>query len=113
LAVLLAVFTRTRARARTLERATQLEAPLCEGANGFARPLVVVPLRRLDELARNALRFALAISDEVHAVQVIATRELDQDLPPSWSALVEEPCRRADLAVPSLAVLRSPFGAVI
>ncbi len=73
------------------------------------RPLFVIPLRRLDRVARKAIRFALPLEGDVYAVQVLSEDLQTEDLTPRWHDLVEEPARRAGLAPPKLVVLRSPY----
>jgi amino acid transporter len=83
------------------------DAPL--ELNSVPRPMFVIPMRRLDRVARKALRFSLELSADVCAVQVLA-EELDtEDLTSRWHDLVEEPARRAGFAPPKLVVLRSPY----
>jgi amino acid transporter len=72
-------------------------------------PLVVIPLRRLDQVGQKALRFALTISPDVYVVQILA-EELDtDDLRPQWPERVEEPAGRLGAAVPRLVQVRSPY----
>jgi amino acid transporter len=77
--------------------------------SGLTRPLFVIPLRRLDRVARKALRFSLGLSVEVYAVQVLAEELETEDLTSRWRELVEEPIRRAGRTPPALVVLRSPY----
>jgi amino acid transporter len=75
-------------------------------------PLVLVTMDRWTRISQKALRFALAISPDVLVLHV----EYDQQsngLASQWSALVEEPARRAGLAPPRLVVLQSPYRFVI
>jgi len=72
-------------------------------------PVVVIPLRRLDQVGQKALRFALTIARDVYVVQVLA-EELDtDDLRPQWRERVEEPVGRLGAAVPRLVQIRSPY----
>jgi hypothetical protein len=75
----------------------------------LTQPIVVVPLRRLDQVGRKALRFALTMSPDVHVVQIRA-EELDtDDLEAQWPRIVEAPLQRAGRKAPVLIVLRSPY----
>jgi hypothetical protein len=76
----------------------------------LAPPVVVIPLRRLDQVAEKALRFALSISPDVYVVQVLA-EELDtDDLASQWRTRVEEPVRRElHVAPPQLVVIKSAY----
>jgi amino acid transporter len=76
-------------------------------------PVVVVPVKLLDRVARKALRFALSISPEVHAVHVVRSDEQPNDVSRSWPELVERPAREAGLPVPRLATVRSTFRQVV
>jgi amino acid transporter len=108
---LLLLFDRIQARTRGLERATEAADPLDFG--DLKPPLVLVPLRRLDRVARKGLRFALTISDDVTALQVLASDPGDIDLSLTWHTLVERPCEQADRRAPKLVVLRSTFRRVV
>jgi hypothetical protein len=70
----------------------------------------VIPLRRLDQVGRKALRFALTVSPDVYVVQVLA-EELDtEDLQAQWRERVEEPVRRQlGVAAPQLILIRSQY----
>ncbi|HEY3352917.1 MAG TPA: APC family permease [Polyangia bacterium] len=76
---------------------------------GVAPPLVVVPIRRLDRVARKALRFAAAISPDVRAVQVLNEEMKLERLAPRWGELVEQPARAAGIPPPRLVVLPSAY----
>jgi amino acid transporter len=108
---LLLLFDRIHARSRVLEQATKAAEPF--DVTDLKPPLVLVPLQRLDRVSRNGLRFALTISDDVTALQVLASDPGDSDLSPTWHTLVEQPCRQADRRPPKLVVLRSSFRRVV
>jgi hypothetical protein len=75
-------------------------------------PLVVVPVRGWDKVARKGLRYALNISPEVHVVHIDIGEDTEH-LRRKWPALVESPTKRAGLATPQLVVLTSPYRDVI
>ena len=75
-------------------------------------PLVLVTIDRWTRITQKALRFAMAISPDILALHVEYDQESDT-LASQWSALVEEPARRAGLAPPRLVVLQSPYRFVI
>ena len=90
-----------------LDEITKASGPLDVGH--LDRPIVVIPLRRMDLVGRKALRFALTISADVHVVQILA-EELDtDDLQAQWREVVEEPVRQAGGTAPRLVLLRSPY----
>ena len=75
-------------------------------------PLVVITIDRWTRITNKALRFALTISRDVQALHVEYDQQSDS-LASQWRELVEEPARRAGLAVPRLVVLKSPYRFVI
>ena len=102
------VFRRMKRYNERLARVTRSEAPL--DLSNLTEPVVVVPLRRLDQVAQKALRFAITISRDVYVVQVMA-EELDtEDLRERWRERVEEPVRRSGhFTPPQLVVVRSAY----
>jgi amino acid transporter len=72
-------------------------------------PLVVIPLKRLDRVARKSIRLAISMSPDVHVVQVQAGEPNTDDLRAEWRRNVEEPCMRAGYSPPRLVLLRSSF----
>jgi hypothetical protein len=75
-------------------------------------PLVVITVDRWTRVTHKALRFALGISPDVHALHVQYDQPSDT-LASQWRELVEEPARRAGLTVPHLVVLQSPYRFVL
>jgi amino acid transporter len=111
LGALLLLFHRVRAHLASVDQ--EIAVPGAIELADLEKPLVVVPLKRLDRVARKALRFALTLSNDVVAVQVLASHQGENDLSKAWSACVEDPSRSAGLPPPKLVVLRSPFREVI
>jgi amino acid transporter len=97
-----------RRRALRMERAAAATGELLD-----VRPMgpchVIVPLARWDRAARKALRFALTLSANVDAVQILTGDQDEDDLTRSWSRLVEEPAARAGTRPPRLVVVRSAY----
>jgi len=101
-------FRRMKRYNETLASVTRAEGPL-DVAN-LASPIVVIPLRRLDQVGEKALRFALTICPDVYVVQVLADELDTEDLKSHWRERVEEPVRRHLRATPpQLVVIRSPY----
>jgi len=101
------LFTRMRQYNDRLVLVTRAEGPL--ELSDLTPPIVVIPLRRLDQVARKALRFALTISPEIYVVQIQA-EELDtDDLQIEWGHTVEEPACVAGRVPPTLVVVHSPY----
>jgi amino acid transporter len=101
-------FRRLKQYNESLAAVVRAEGPL--DVSNLAPPVVVIPLRRLDQVGEKALRFALTISPDVYVVQVLA-EELDtEDLQSQWRERVEEPVRRElRSSPPRLIVIRSPY----
>src|SRR5215207_2761595 len=101
-------FRRLKQYNERLASLVRAEGPL--DVSNLAPPVVVIPLRRLDQVGQKALRFALTISPDVYVVQVLA-EELDtEDLEGRWREHVENPVRRHLSATPPrLVLIRSPY----
>jgi hypothetical protein len=106
--LLVVLFRSVRHYRDRLAALRKAEGPLETG--DLMPPIVIIPLRRLDQIGRKALRFALAISPNVQVVQILA-EELDtEDLKTHWHELVEAPVGRSGrVPPPKLIVLRSPY----
>ncbi|MBV9735211.1 MAG: APC family permease [Acidisphaera sp.] len=77
-------------------------------------PVVLVPIKRWDRLARKALEYALRLSPDVTALHVMALEGPDaedhqQTLRTEWQECVEEPARQSGLPPPRLEFVRSEF----
>jgi amino acid transporter len=92
-----------RGHYRSVERGLAL-ARIPPGGRSAARPIVIVPIARLDEPARQAIAFANSISDEATAVHVTNDADTGDELRrqwPEWSGGAE------------LVVIESPYRALI
>ncbi|MDB4950335.1 MAG: amino acid transporter [Gemmatimonadetes bacterium] len=105
--VLVSLFHLVRRNYRRIEEETEVSGPL--QLDNPPPPVVVIPLKRLDRVARKSIRLAISISPDVHVVQVRADEPNMGDLPGEWRRIVEEPCSRAGYAPPRLVVLRSSY----
>ncbi len=65
-------------------------------------PIVIVPLGRWTRVAQRAIRFAVKLSPDVRAVQVLGADVETEDLRSRWRELVEAPLERVGIAPPSL-----------
>jgi amino acid transporter len=72
-------------------------------------PIVVVPVKRLNRVARKALRLAISMSPDVQVVQVFSEDPAMDDLRRDWDETVEGPLREAGFVPPQLVLLRSPY----
>jgi amino acid transporter len=95
---------------RRIERKILRTEPITLGE--LKEPIVIVPILEWNSVAEYALRLAVAISDEVEAIH-IEIGDASQSLKTKWGAYVEAPARAANLPVPRLTVLKSPFRYVV
>ncbi|HVK76629.1 MAG TPA: APC family permease [Kofleriaceae bacterium] len=105
---LVLTFTHIRRHHDRLERASQGEGPLDLGELD-GDPIIVIPMRRLGQAARKALRVAYLMSSDVRAVQILAEEMATDDLTEMWPGLVQHPTRAAGRRAPTLVVIRSPY----
>jgi hypothetical protein len=105
--VLIWILQRVRRHHEQLGRETDVEGPL--DFTPLAPPVIVIPMKRMDRVARKALRLAMALSTEVRAVQVLAEEMRAEDLSRCWDELVENPARAAGRKPPYLKVVYSPY----
>lgn len=108
---LLAFFRGLRRDEERIERETDVAGPL--EVDRPAAPIIVVPIKRLDRVARKALRLAMSLSPDVQVVQIITGDPDVEELQARWHALVEQPARAGGLPSPTLVVIRSPYRELI
>lgn len=93
-----------------VERATALDRPV--NARDICEPLVLIPIANWNTVSEKTLRFAWSISKEIRFVHV-ECGDHDQKFHEGWNKWVEEPAREAQMPVPDLVVLDSPFRFVV
>ncbi|MBN9560988.1 MAG: APC family permease [Alphaproteobacteria bacterium] len=81
-------------------------------------PVVIVPIKRWDRLARKAVEYAVRLSPDVTALHVMSVGGPDAEdrqdaLRREWRALVEQPAIRAGVAPPRLQFVTSEFRSVV
>lgn len=78
-----------------------------------APPVVLVPIKRWDRLARKAVEYALRLSPDVIALHVTALEgpdaEHESKLREDWHAFVEEPAMKTGFARPRLQFVSTEF----
>lgn len=95
-----------------IERLTTLEGPV--KVDSICQPLVLIPIERLSTVTEKTLRFAWSISKEIRFVHVHCDDDQDSEtLQQQWQQQVESPAREADLPVPELVILPSPYRFVV
>ena len=95
---------------RRVERATALDTAV--NTQNLCEPIVLVPIERWSAVSEKTLRFAWSISKQISFVHVECGED-DENFRRRWSELVELPARNANLPVPNLIVLKSPFRFVV
>jgi amino acid transporter len=93
-----------------VERKTRLMRAV--NTKSLCEPMVLIPVERLSVMAEKTLRFAWTISKDIRFVHV-ACEDEDEVLRQRWSELVQAPAREAQLPVPQLVILNSPFRFVV
>jgi amino acid transporter len=78
----------------------------------LAEPLLLLPLDRWSLVSERALRFAWALSKDIHVLHVECGEET-QSLCREWASMVEKPAREAGLPLPKLVVLDSPYRFIV
>lgn len=92
------------------EKEIFLDKPL--DLSKLVNPIVIVPIAGWNRITQKALRFALEISDHVHAIHV-HSEDSPSKLPGRWKELVEAPAARNGFAAPRLKVIPSPYRYVL
>jgi amino acid transporter len=90
-----------------MEKEIELDKPL--SLEHLGKPLVIVPVTGWNKITEKALRFAIEISPDIHAVHVHAEEDECHRLLRAWKELVEAPARRAGFMPPHLKVVVSPY----
>ncbi len=76
-------------------------------------PIVITPIASWTKVSQKALRFAYALSNEVHAVHISAGDETENEFCRNWPRYAEAPAREAGLPPPELVVIESPYRLVL
>ncbi len=93
-----------------LRREIDLSRPL--QAHLVSPPILVITMQSWTRVNEQALRAAMAISREIMIVHVTED-EKPNDFAEKWEEYVEGPARRANLPVPELVQLQSPYRLVV
>ena len=101
------LFGRIRRHYAFVREQTDCALPLAPG--DLRPPVVVVVMRRWSTITRNALHFALTLSDEVVAVHVTADAEEGRHLADKWRRFVEAPLSNDARPHPRLLFVESPY----
>jgi hypothetical protein len=115
------IFTMFKVKRHYETISLETEDPDVCATDDISEPLVILPIDRWSRISEKAVRFALMLSKDIHAVHVDTHSEEEEKLEDEqggtfkkiWREKVETPLRAAGLAVPELVILRSPFRFVV
>jgi amino acid transporter len=93
-----------------VEKETQTDVPA--NTQDLCAPIVLLPVDRWSVVSEKALRFAWGLSNQIRVLHVECGEETES-LCRNWSRLVEAPAKEANLPVPELVLLTSPFRFVV
>ena len=93
-----------------VEKQTCTDIPV--NTQGLCAPLVLIPMDRWSLVSEKALRFAWGLSTEIQILHVECGEETES-LCRNWVRLVETPAKEANLPIPELVLLKSPFRFVV
>jgi amino acid transporter len=78
----------------------------------FLQPLIVVTLQGWTRVAKEAVQFAMTLSKDIKVVHV-AEEDKPDPLRDKWNEYAVEPAKKANLPIPELVVLNSPYRFVV
>jgi hypothetical protein len=81
-------------------------------ANKEPEPLIVIAMSEWNKVGKQALRFAMTLSQDIKVVEALEEDKPDE-LRSHWSDYVERPAAAAGLPAPELVTLKSPYRHVI
>ena len=108
--VLMAIMSWVRRHYESVANETKTSDPVDVGSMG--PPVVILPIQGWTKTSRQAMKFALSLSPEIHAVHV-AMEDEAQELQKAWNDLVDDPVKKAGGTPPELVTLPSPFRLVL
>jgi amino acid transporter len=93
-----------------VEKQTCTDIPV--NTQGLCAPLVLIPMDRWSLVSEKALRFAWGLSAQIQILHVECGEDTES-LCRNWARLVETPAKEANLPIPELVLLKSPFRFVV
>jgi hypothetical protein len=104
---LVLLFFSVQKRYKKIEGEAAEAGPL--DTTGTSAPVIVIPIKRLDRIARTALRLALTLSEDIYVVQILVEEIDNENLSGRWADVVEEPFQKIGHPAPQLIVLKSSY----
>ena len=108
--VLIFLMVLVRRHYRRVDQETESDTPI--DLADIAEPIVIIPIDRWSRITEKGLRFALMLSREIRPVHVDCGED-EASICKMWETYVAAPLRAANLAVPELITLTSPYRYVI
>lgn len=107
---LLVLMYRIRRHYDKLRSEIETKAPL--DPRKEQRPLIVITMTGWTRVGKEALRFAMTLSDEIKVIHV-AEEGKPNEFYDHWNEYVETPVKNANLQAPELVLLKSPYRFVV
>ncbi len=101
------LFITVRRHYAGMARRTECKLPL--DLTAATPPVAVVVMGRWSTITRNALRFAMSLSDDVVVVHVKANADDGERLANDWRRFVQKPLERDGKSPPRLMIVESPY----
>ena len=75
------------------------------------QPIVIIPIKTWDKVSEKALQVGLLLSEEIVALHISSENddEKKQPLKKLWTELVEQPAQEANIPIPQLKIIYSPY----
>ncbi len=117
--LLIVVMLRVKHHYETIS--TEVENPAAINTTDIEDPLVMIPFDRWSRITEKAIRFALMLSADVHVIHVNthtdeeSKQEYEQggNFWKVWNEKVVGPLKTANLTIPELVIVQSPFRFVV
>jgi amino acid transporter len=107
---LLALMYAVRRHYQKLQKQIECSTPL--DTTELLEPFVVIPIQQWSKISQKGLRAALQLSSRIKVLHV-AEEDKPDEFCGKWNYYVADPTQKANLPVPELIVLKSPFRFVV
>jgi amino acid transporter len=95
---------------RRIEKLTALDREM--NTDNLCEPIVMIPIERISTVSEKTLRFAWSISKQITFVHVECSED-EEAFREHWISFIETPARKANLPIPNLVTLESPYRFVV
>jgi hypothetical protein len=108
-AVLILMF-RVRSHYKKVEREISIDTPL--DPVHLLPPMVVITVQGWNRVTKEAVQFAMSLSKELKVLHAIEDTDSDEFMN-RWRELVERPAAEANLPIPELVSIKSPYRYIV